>query len=73
MESCQDQTRQDGKREQMGEKKVTGRGGRRNYCKGKGGKAKRKSIPVTPVSPMLVGLPVRVNKIKYPRWLKKVQ
>lgn len=27
MESCQDQTRQDGKREQMGEKKVTGRGG----------------------------------------------
>lgn len=54
----------------MGEKKVTGRGGRRNYCKGKGGEAKRKSIPVTPVSPMLVGLPVRVNKIKYPRWLK---
>lgn len=56
----------------MGRKGDGGEGKeRRNYSKRKGGEAKRESISVTPVSPMLVGLPVRVNKIKYSRLAQK--
>lgn len=71
MERRKDQRRQEVK-ESKWERSGGGgeEGGRRNYCKRKGGEAQRKSISVTPVSPMLVGLPVGVNKIKHPRWLK---
>lgn len=39
---------------------------RRNYEKTTGGEAKAKSFPVTPVSPMLTGLPVGANSVNYP-------
>lgn len=80
MERCEDQKRQMVKESKWGRKGDGGVGGG-GWGRGKrkkkllqkkkeGEAAKRKSIAVTPVSPMLVGLPVRVNKVKYPRRLK---